>query len=203
MDAVAATGKTSKQTLYRAFPSKDDLFAAVVRDWVDLGHDALRPHTLALAETGEVSDGLLKIALVLQQGILSPGVLQMRALVAAQADAFPQVAADYLSRSWDRNIGLLSRSLATLDRRGLLTIPDPTLAAEQFLWLVVGSPLNRLTLAGATFLYSRRRLERIAHEAVTTFLSRYQPQSPIEVGRPTRLKPPRGSRIKPVSPQVL
>ena len=33
MDAVAAGARISKQTLYRRYPSKDVLYAAVVHDW--------------------------------------------------------------------------------------------------------------------------------------------------------------------------
>jgi TetR/AcrR family transcriptional repressor of mexJK operon len=173
MNAVAARAGISKQTLYAAYPSKDQLYAAVVEDWVELGSDALRPDTLALAEATNVRDGLQRLATVLQAGILSPPVLAMRTLVAAEADSFPDVAADYGTRSWDHNLRMLAESLTVLTRRGLLAIDDPEVAAEQFVWLVVGAPLNRLSLQGAAHGYSARRLQHIVHEAVATFLSRY------------------------------
>src|SRR3954451_2700071 len=148
MDAVAARAHVSKQSLYAAYPSKGDLYEAVVRDWVDLGYDALAPHTEALAQTDDVRAGLLALAGALQAGILSPPVLKMRTLIAAQADAFPHVAADYASRSWDRNISHLAQALRTLRDRGLLDLDDASVAAEQFVWLVIGAPLNRLSLQG-------------------------------------------------------
>jgi AefR-like transcriptional repressor, C-terminal domain len=46
-------------------------------------------------------------------------------------------------------------------------------AAEQFVWLVVGAPLSRLSLGGVNHGHSSGQLEHIAHEAVETFLSRY------------------------------
>ena len=66
----------SKQSLYRDYPSKDALYAAVVRDWVDRGYDAMRPHTTALADTQQARQGLLDLARVLQAGLLSPPVLR-------------------------------------------------------------------------------------------------------------------------------
>ncbi len=60
-----------------------------------------------------------------------------------------------------------------LTGRGLLAIQDPEIAAEQFVWLVVGPPLNRVTLRGTAHGYSPRRLQHIVEEAVATFLSRY------------------------------
>jgi TetR/AcrR family transcriptional repressor of mexJK operon len=173
MDAVAAGARISKQTLYRRYPSKDALFAAVVRDWVDQGHDAMRPHLQALLDAPDIAEGLLRLARVLQTGILSPPVLQMRSLVAAEAERFPDVAADYLARSWHRNQLLLSNALRELADRGALHVADPDVAAEQFTWLVIAAPLNRLTLQAGAQPAADRHLESIATEAVTTFLSRF------------------------------
>jgi TetR/AcrR family transcriptional repressor of mexJK operon len=173
MDAVAARAHVSKQSLYAAYASKGALYEAVVRDWVDLGYDALAPHTKALEQADDVRAGLLGFAGVLQAGILSPPVLQMRTLVAGQADAFPQVAADYASRSWDRNVTQLAQALRTLGDRGLLEVDDASVAAEQFVWLVVGAPLNRLSLQGLGHRDEDPHLQRTVTEAVATFLSRY------------------------------
>lgn len=177
MDAIAARARISKQTLYGAYGSKEELYAAVVRDWVDQGYDALRPHSCALASTADPDDGLHRLAAALQAGILSPPVLQMRTLVAAEANAFPSVAADYLDRSWVRNLRLLAEALATLTQRGLLAVDDPEVAAEQFVWLVIGAPLNELSLRGPTLGRSARRLKRTTDQAVATFLSRYRPSA--------------------------
>lgn len=177
MDAVAAEARISKQSLYAAYVSKDGLFAAVVRDWVDRGYDAMRPHTDALATTDDVRGGLLRLAAVMQSGILSPEVLAIRTLVTAEADQFPDVAADYVARSWDRNTRQLARALAALDARDLLDVPEPDLAADQLVWLVVGGPLNHLSLHAGARRPSARRLQAVAEEAVETFLRRYGPRS--------------------------
>jgi TetR/AcrR family transcriptional repressor of mexJK operon len=179
MDAIASGAGISKQTLYNAYPSKDDLYAAVVRDWVDQGYDAMRPHTRALQDAMDIRDGLRQLAGVLQAGILSRPVLRMRALVAAEADAFPDIAADYVARSWDRNIGLLAEALSVVSGRNLLAIADHAVAAEQFVWLVIGAPLNNLSLGGTATRYRRSRLAQVADEAVSTFLSRYGLQSGV------------------------
>ncbi|MDG6107081.1 TetR/AcrR family transcriptional regulator [Dactylosporangium aurantiacum] len=174
MDAVAAGARISKQTLYRQYPSKDELYAAVVRDWVDRGHDAMVPHVRALLDAPDVAEGLLQLARTMQAGILSPPVLQMRNLVATEAERFPAVAADYLARSWQRNQRLLAGALARLAERGVLRVADADVAAEQFTWLVIAAPLNRVTLQGGARTDDERRLASIAAEAVTTFLSRYR-----------------------------
>lgn len=184
MDAVAARARISKQTLYRQHPSKQALYVAVVREWVDRGHDAMRPHTRLLAEAEDVGAGLLRLAQVLHAGVLSAPVLQMRNLIAAEAERFPEVAADYVTRSWDRNQALLADALEQLATRGLLQLGPADVAAEQFTWLVLAAPLNRLTLQAGTAHVTAGELEVTAAEAVSTFLSRYgqgtqaRPQAP-------------------------
>jgi AcrR family transcriptional regulator len=173
MDTVATQAHVSKQSLYRDYPSKDVLYAAVVRDWVDRGVDAMRPHATALAEAPRARPALLAFARVLQAGLLSPPVLQMRTLITAEAQRFPEVAADYVARSWTRNLGMLAEALAAMAARGLLRIDDPDIAAEQLTWLVVAAPLNRLTLQAGAHPYGDDELAALATQGVVTFLSRF------------------------------
>ena len=185
MDAVAAAAHISKQSVYRDYVSKDALYAAVVRDWVDRGFDAMRPHANDLAHTEDARVGLLRLARILQAGLLSPAVLQMRTLIAAQANQFPDVAADYVTRSWTRNIHNLAEALRALADRGLLHLdnadlaadlaadPAADLAAEQLTWLVVAAPLNWLTLQAGAHPWPDDQLHALAEQGVDTFLSRY------------------------------
>jgi TetR/AcrR family transcriptional repressor of mexJK operon len=100
----------------------------------------------------------------------------MRTLIAAEAHRFPDVAADYVTRSWTRNIRMLAEALGVLTARGLLRIDDPDLAAEQLTWLVVAAPLNRLTLQAGAHPYRDDELQAIATQGVATFMSRYGPE---------------------------
>ncbi|RRS00449.1 TetR/AcrR family transcriptional regulator [Glycomyces terrestris] len=149
MDAVAARAQISKASLYREHPSKDALFAAVVRAWADAGRDAMRPHLERLVAGGDTRADLAGLAEVMRRGVLSRDVLNMRRLVTAEARRLPHVAAGYLEASWERNIRALADALRELCEQGRLSIPDPLLAADQFTWLVIGSPLNRLLLTDA------------------------------------------------------
>lgn len=176
MDAVAAEARISKNSLYRDYPSKDALYAAVVADWVVRGRDAMRPHLEALLADEDPARGLLRLARILQAGVLSPAVLQMRILVAAEAARSPEVAADYVANSWNRNIAALADAFAELAERDLIITDDPRLAAEQFTWLVLAAPLNEQTLQARAGTVSDPALERIADQAVETFLARFGPR---------------------------
>ena len=173
MDAVASRARISKQTLYRQYPSKEELYAAVVRDWVDRGRDAMSPHLQRLTQSSDIRSGLLDLSRTLQAAVLSRPVLQMRTLITAEAERFPDVAADYVRRSWERNQSLLADTFEHLSARGILRIADPQMAAEQFTWLALAAPLNRLTLTAGAAGYTAEQLEHLAEEAVTTFLDRY------------------------------
>jgi hypothetical protein len=97
----------------------------------------------------------------------------MRSLVAAEASRFPDVAADYVRRSWERNQALLSGALEQLAARNLLRVDRADVAAEQLTWLLLGGPLNRLTLQSARAPLPSGELGRTTDEAIATFLSRF------------------------------
>lgn len=88
----------------------------------------------------------------------------------ARAIRLPEVAADYLERSWERNINALAEALAALDDRGLLRLRDPFAAADQLTWLVIGSPLNRRLLTGSD---TAEAPDAPVDDAVDLFLARY------------------------------
>jgi TetR/AcrR family transcriptional repressor of mexJK operon len=187
MDAVAASARISKNSLYKQYASKDLLYAAVVSDWVDLGRDAMRPHADALLAASNPLDQLGRLARTLQAAVLDPSVRQMRTLVAAEARQFPDVAADYLARSWGRNVQILADAFAVLAERGTISTQAPLVAAEQFTWLVVAAPLNRMTLDGGAHRYTQSELDDIADEALATFVARFVPPRPPAQHRARRI----------------
>ncbi len=168
MDVVAARARISKTSLYQAHPSKDALFAAVVRDWAARGRDAMRPHLELFLNNDDLPGALFTLARTMQAGILSPDVLRMRRLVAAEAARFPEVAAGYVADSWDRNIENLGTAL-----RARIDTDEPLTAAHQFTWLAVAAPLNDRTLRGDDTTPPAEDLDAIARAAVDMFLARY------------------------------
>lgn len=190
MEAVARRSRISKKSLYARYPSKQDLYAAVVTDWVRRGRDAMRPHLDALEQDAlsggaDVRAALMRFTAALQAAVLSPAVLRMRTLVAAEATRTPQVANAYLNGSWEANVRALGRTLETLMEHGVIASADAGVAAEQLTWLALAAPLNRLTLTGGTATCPSDALESIGRQAVDSFLARFaQPQNqPQELAR--------------------
>ncbi len=173
MAEVAARAHVSKNSLYRDYPSKGALFAAVVADWVSHGRDAMRPHVDALAGSEDVVVGLREFAAVLQRAVLSDEVLGMRRIVVAEAERFPNVARDYVADSWDRNIEILSQAFDQLMERGVMMRADATAAARLLTWMVVGEPLNARTLGVKRAPDETQRLQSILDAGVSAFVARY------------------------------
>jgi len=174
MDVIAKRARVSKASLYQAFPSKDDLYRAVVADWTGQGVAGMRPHVEALLATPDVVEALRRLVGVIQAAVLSSDVLAMRSLITSTAERHPDIAIDYASSSWDNNITTLADTFAELDRRGVLSVPDPETAAQQLTWLAVGKALNLQQLTAGARTMSTEDLDAIAEAAVETFTRAYR-----------------------------
>lgn len=173
MDAVAAGAGASKRTVYQYFADKEELFATAVLETVDRGYEYFRPRILALARTDDLEAALRQHARATLAGIMNPEILQMRRLVMAEADRFPDVGREYFERSWGRTVGLLAETLARLTERGLLNVDDPERAAYLFTWTVVSIPLQRTAFMGNAATYTTEELDEIADEGARVFLAAY------------------------------
>lgn len=170
MQEVATRARISKSSLYLEHQSKDELFAAVVRDWAERGRDAMRPHLDRLLAADDLRLALVEFATTLQAAVLSPSVIRMRCLVAAESDRFPAAAAMYLADSWTRNIRALADTISELADRGRLVVAEPGVAAHQFTWTAVGGPLNAQTIGGSSARTPAKDLRRFANAAADALL---------------------------------
>jgi len=135
MDAVAKAARVSKATVYAHFGSKDELFAAIVSQIagqlageIRLVMEAGLPLDQALAGIGERFLAML----------VNPDRVRMFRMMAAQVERFPELGRVFYRSGpmvmHDCLAGFLARAAAD----GQLDMPDPGLAAWQFLSLVKG-----------------------------------------------------------------
>jgi TetR/AcrR family transcriptional regulator, mexJK operon transcriptional repressor len=133
VDVIAHEAGVGKQTVYGHFGDKQQLFLAVVEHV-----HATSPFDPAdlISDTGDPRADLTAAAKWLIRGVTSPQVAALHRLTIAELSRHPE-----LQRSWrddDRGqalIDAIAAYLTTCDRRGTLTVPDPTTAARQFIWL--------------------------------------------------------------------
>ncbi|MGW5190575.1 TetR/AcrR family transcriptional regulator [Kribbella sp. NPDC004138] len=175
MDEVAAKAGVSKQTVYKQFENKERLFTEIVLGTSDQLIDGLQQ---AYAETlegaGDAREALRALAHRLLQSLTADGVLQLRRLVIAEADRFPEVCGAWFTSGFEKSLEALGQALHRLSERGLLReLDDPTLAAYQFAGLVMYKPMNRAMFAGTRQRPKPGELEGLADRAVDVFLAAY------------------------------
>lgn len=134
MDQVLARVGGSKRTLYSHFPSKEDLFAAIVTNVSDRVLAALRPPL----DADDIRATLVNMGVGYLNVLLSPDGLALYRAMVSQAPHFPELARTFFANGPGRASSHLSDFFREQKKRGVLKVDDPQLAAEQFLGMVRG-----------------------------------------------------------------
>lgn len=198
MDEVAAAAGVSKQTVYKHFGNKEQLFLAVINDAINgVLDEFLTVLATSFPESEDVEGDLLRLGRILLTRVLDPRLMAIRRLVIAEVGRFPQ-----LGRAWHEvGPGRLStefaESLRRLAGRGQLAIHDPLTAASNFNWLVVSKPQN-MVLFGVVDGFSDAEIEELVASAVQVFLTAYRPDSAFKSQR--RPKTGAGRPLSPLAP---
>ncbi len=179
MDQVAADAAVSKQTVYKQFADKEQLFRDIVLGVTSNSEAIITDMTSVLRGTDVTSQAELRTVLTdlarrYIDGVLQPHVLALRRLIIAEAERFPDLARTYFEQAPARAIEAVANALQTYIERGLLATDDPQLAAAHFAYLALAIPQDR-----AQF-YPRERpsaaeRDRLANEAVRIFIAAYAP----------------------------
>ncbi len=172
MDQVAATAAVSKQTVYKHFSNKRELFREVVTNIVrarDVGITA----ELFSQIPGSFEEQLQTFARFFLQGVMQPDVVRLRRLVIAEASRFPELGATFYDLGPRRAAEQLSHTLQELSAQEGFSIDDPDLAAEYLLSLILSIPLDRAMLLGDEHGLTETELDRYADESVRVFLRAY------------------------------
>ena len=175
MDEVAAKAGVSKQTVYKQFENKERLFAEIVLGTSDQLMDGLvQAYAETLDGAADAREGLRALARRLLDSLTAGSVLQLRRLVIAEADRFPEVCGAWFTSGFEKSLEALGVALTRLTDRGLLReLEDPTLAAYQFAGLVMYKPMNRAMFAGTRERPKPGELDKLADQATEVFLAAY------------------------------
>jgi TetR/AcrR family transcriptional regulator, mexJK operon transcriptional repressor len=178
MDQVAADAVVSKQTVYKHFSDKEQLFReivlgvtgnseAIITDLTSVLHDN------EINSTADLRTVLTDLARRYIDGVLRPNVLSLRRLIIAEAERFPDLARTYFEQAPSRAIDLIADALRAFAERGLLDLGDARLAAAEYAYLVLGIPQDRAQFCPHERPAPAER-DRLAAEAVRVFLAAYQ-----------------------------
>lgn len=126
MDAIAAEAGVTKQTVYRYYPTKNQLFSAVLGDLADgLQSDLLELVPASPLTRRALEETLLTAAHRVLDHVLDPTYLSLVRVVLAEGKDFPELQERLRSSFIDRGAGALARLLqsepigATVDPENL------------------------------------------------------------------------------------
>ncbi|MGW4800711.1 TetR/AcrR family transcriptional regulator [Nonomuraea sp. NPDC004297] len=174
MDQVAARAAVSKQTVYKQFEDKERLFAEIILGTNDQLVNGFGQAAHRLDQATDARQALREVARGFLESLTRSDVIQLRRLVIAEADRFPELSGAWFEHGFHRSLVLLGEAMQRLAERGMLReLADPTLAAYQFAGLIMYKPMNQVMFAGTLAEPPIEELERIADEAVKVFLAAY------------------------------
>jgi len=173
MDEVAARAEVSKQTVYKQFASKEALFIEIVQSMTDTASGRVQSDMRDPHDMEQLAAELLAYAERQLTIVMTPRLMQLRRVVIGEAGRFPELGKALYDGGPGRAIKGLAAAFTRWADRGLLVVDKPSVAAEQFNWLVMGEAINRAMLLGDQGSPGPAALRRHAAAAVRVFLAAY------------------------------
>lgn len=177
VDQIAASAEVSKQTVYKHFGDKHELLLAIVDNALESSVAPLLDRIAALAETNDLETDLTALAGDYLRAVLQEPVVQLRRLVVGEANRVPELAQLYYEQAPARTMAAFSDCFGRLRDRGLLDVPEPSLAAEHFAFLIVGRCIDQALFCGGPQVLAGVDVERHVRAGVQVFLSGYRPRA--------------------------
>jgi len=159
---IARRAQTSKQTLYALFPTKADLFAAVMGMQTE---QLFSRHAYYIESRKAPRDVLAEMGRMVLRKYRTPEFLALYRIVMAEAPHFPDLARQLWREGMQRGYGLLAEYLRSRGIGG----PNYRKSAAQFVSFVIGDFLIN-SLLNVDFALSERTLRARVREAVEDFL---------------------------------
>lgn len=178
MDEIAALASVSKQTVYKHFADKERLFSEIVLATTDQVEEVVNLVANTPSSTGDVTKDLVELARQLLTTLMQPRLTQLRRLVIASADRFPELGRLWYERGFERVLTTLANRFQTLADEGHLRLDDPLMAAHHFTGLLLWIPTNKVMFCGDDARSPKAELHHYAETAVGTFLAAHRPPSP-------------------------
>ncbi|MFE2341143.1 TetR/AcrR family transcriptional regulator [Streptomyces sp. NPDC059431] len=173
MDDVAKLAAVSKQTVYKHFADKEKLFAEIVLATTDRIDGMIELVADVPADADGLEENLLRLARQFLATLTQPQVIQLRRLIIANADTFPELGAAWYEQGFERVLATLAATFQRLTGQGLLKADDPIMAAHHFSGLLLWIPVNQAMFHGSA-QHTEADLDRYAAAGIRTFLAAYR-----------------------------
>lgn len=167
MDDIAKRAGVSKKTIYACTPTKESLFAGIIRARIE--NSQLHDLPDKVADLRALEDALVLFFVELARFVLSPPSVNLYRLVAAEAARFPELARTYYNEGPACVINIVGTWLAARVREGWIALDDPNEAAAILGGSIIAGPLRNLVL-GVAPPDMEVAIERRARTTVQYFL---------------------------------
>ena len=169
IEPIARAAAVSTATLYGYFPSKGDLFSAVI---ADASEDFSEQMKSVRCDAGDARTRLTRFALGYAGFMGDPFVRSVFRLVMAERPRFRDVAMGFFERGRTDFGRPLMEALTDLTASGDLKFEKASWAAGQLMGMIE-HPVLFMPLVTGDEVQATRSPETIAADAVETFLARY------------------------------
>jgi AcrR family transcriptional regulator len=166
MSSIAAKVGGSKTTLWAYFPSKQDLFAAVVDDLVERHGQAL---DVPFDPDSEVFESLRQMGRALLRTLHSQPIIDLHRLTIGEATRCPELARLFHERAPARGKARVRHYIGEAMARGKLRRGDPAEAGRLFVGMLQAGSVQ-LHLFGLTGSPGEDELERELEAALDAFM---------------------------------
>ncbi|MFM0336754.1 TetR/AcrR family transcriptional regulator [Paraburkholderia fungorum] len=168
MDRIAARASVSKRTVYNHFPSKEALFAAILRQLWEASDTGEAP---AYSSQRPLREQLLQLLLKKLSLLNDESFLALARVAIAAGIHSPERARDMVARMGEReeDLTVWIRAAAA---DGRLRTPDPVFASQQLQGLVKAFAFWPQVTMGQPRLADAEQ-QRVAETAADMFLARY------------------------------
>ncbi|KAK1181154.1 TetR/AcrR family transcriptional regulator [Streptomyces sp. NBS 14/10] len=173
MDDIARLAAVSKQTVYKHFADKEKLFAEIILATSGRIDGMIDLVAGIPADPEALEDNLHRLARQFLAALTQPQVLQLRRLIIANADTFPDLGTAWYEQGFERVLATLAATFQRLADEGLLRVDEPLLAANHFSGLLLWIPVNKAMFTGGP-QHTEAELDHYAAAGVRAFLAAYR-----------------------------
>ncbi len=171
MQAVATRAGVAKATVYSNFPSKEDLFAAVIKRRAECNKLDIQHIDLA---SDDITTTLVDLAVAFLLDIYSREQIELFQTVVSDARRFPKLGRLMLEGPFLETHGKITDYFARLIGNGELRVSDANMAVELFLGIIKAEKHVKLLFSQEVNVQTES-IRAVAEHAVDVFLNGARP----------------------------
>jgi len=170
---ITTLAGASKKTIYSRYPTKADLFIAVI---TRKGNELHEIHARALILNEPLAKILEDFGWSLMDSLSSPELRALYQVVVAESPQFPELASTFWKISFQRSVAMLRNCLV---KHPEFKGKHPEHAAEMFCSLCWGLSILKIQLHPGYVVPTKKRRLNVT-EAVRTFMASYASDSQVQ-----------------------